>query len=263
MGFCWKPINKLTSCILLIKWHFLHYGTKWHETQTSEFIHSTVSKQISMYLKALCCLNTFVRKEQYCVFVFLLLLAHLPSLLFLRFYLFFRLLSFHLLLPLVLAPVALAWTVPPTWAACQREKHTCSGFTCGGMADRHSRSLWESHLELKIALCLRREGSWKVYSEREIETLGLFLSHASVCGNPRRDFLVKTLLPFFKNQIYWSIFTCVRLPWCLNSSFSWTKNKIKAVYCAASLVNTPSLSDRDRFNFWDNLQHLPSKLAAG
>lgn len=153
---------------------------------------------------------------------------------------FFRLLSFHLLLPLVLAPAALAWTAPPTWAACQREKHTCSGFTCGGMADRHSRSLSESHLELKIALCLRREGSWKVYSEREIETSGLFLSHASVCGNPRRDFLVKTLLPFFKNQIYWSIFTCVRLPWCLNSSFSWTKNKIKALYCAASLVNTPT-----------------------
>lgn len=88
MSFCWKPIHKLTSCSLLIKWHFFHYGTKWHKTQTSEFIHSTVSKEISMYLKALCCLNTFVRKEQYCVFVFLLLLAYLPSLLFLRFYLF-------------------------------------------------------------------------------------------------------------------------------------------------------------------------------
>lgn len=65
------------------------------------------------------------------------------------------------LLPEVSEPAAAVVWVCISRPSCPWAERTCRGFTCGVVADRHSRSLLESHPGLKIALWLRRGRSWR------------------------------------------------------------------------------------------------------
>lgn len=109
-------------------------------------------------------------------------------------------------------------------AACHRERCTCGGLTCGYRCGGRQTlvSSWAKNSAER-----RRERS---LHEKEIETLGVFLPHASLCCTQAWLLLLLLSKPLCHKYLFiylccWSIFrlfSVLPFPCQLNSFKSWT-----------------------------------------
>lgn len=153
------------------------------------------------YLKALCCSSAFVQNNNYLILALVIWLFH-------------RYLNILRFLPVIFCSSSLL-LFPPSAGVCTsggsgvglhlmpkllvKERSARAGGS-RVVADRRSRSrsLLGSHPGLKIALRLRRGRSWRgLQREGNRNFRVIFIPCVSLL-HPRRDFPVKTFLPFLK-----------------------------------------------------------------